>query len=124
MIEPSSHERHDLRAVLRNTGFAMREIGQTLTALETTMIGEHIETQNSSSRLMALQTFDLLIQSVEELALLFDRMETHEHVMGEVDYIDVIAPIKLQSIRDHIAGQRKIYSKANGKVCDSDVSLF
>ena len=116
--------RHDLKAVLKNTSAAMRELGQTLTQLEAAFLDEALANSQIALNKPAMQTIDLLMQSIEELALMFDRMEAHEHTLGEVDYFDVIAPIRLQRIREHIAGRRARYTQSNKAVDDDEISLF
>jgi hypothetical protein len=117
-------DRHDLKAVLRNTSAAMRELGQTLTQLESAFLDDALANAEITINKPAMQTIDLLMQSIEELALMFDRMEAHEHTLGEVDYFDVIAPIRLQRIREHIAGRRARYTQSSNGAEDQSVSLF
>ncbi|WP_131802372.1 hypothetical protein [Yoonia tamlensis] len=117
-------DRHDLKAVLRNTSAAMRELGQTLTQLEEGLLADVLNGTKLQHNKQALQTIDFLMQSIEELALMFDRMEAHEHVSGEVDYIDVIAPIRLQRIREHIAGRRARYAQTDDLPKTNGISMF
>lgn len=117
-------DRHDLKAVLSNTSGAMRELGQTLSQLESALLDDAMATPNRMINKPALQTIDLLMQSIEELALMFDRMEMHEHVTGEIDYFDIIAPIRLQRIRERIAGQRARYAQQPESTDNDEISLF
>jgi hypothetical protein len=119
-----SIDRHDLKAVLKNTSAAMRELGQTLTQLEEALLDDMMAGTSIVNNKPAMQTIDFLMQSIEELALMFDRMEAHEHVSGEVDYFDVIAPIRLQRIREHIAGRRARYVQASEPSDASSISMF
>ncbi|MDO6590188.1 hypothetical protein DS901_12215 [Loktanella sp. D2R18] len=117
-------DRHDLKAVLKNTSAAMRELGQTLTQLEEALLDDMMAGTSIVQNKPAMQTIDFLMQSIEELALMFDRMEAHEHVSGEVDYLDVIAPIRLQRIREHIAGRRARYAQISEHPSSDGISMF
>ena len=117
-------ERHDLKAVLKNTSAAMRELGQTLAQLEAAFLDDAFTNAQVTLNKPAMQTIDLLMQSIEELALMFDRMQAHEHTSGEVDYFDVIAPIRIQRIREHIAGRRARYVQSSKAVENDKISLF
>ncbi|MFQ1700158.1 hypothetical protein ACJ5NV_06145 [Loktanella agnita] len=97
-------QRYGLQTVIRSVGEAMEELGQSVAGLEDSILDAALEEHGVEVSHTALQRFDLIIQSIEEIRLLLDRLSDDTSTTEKVDYARVIAPVKLEKIRNKISG--------------------
>ncbi len=102
--EKSSPEQYRLQIVLRNVSRAMRDLGEVVSQLETSVLEANSDIQGRRIDPISMQQFDLVIQSVDEIGLLLDRMSTETDVNAQIDYGRVIAPTRLEKLRDLVGG--------------------
>ncbi len=117
---------YGLQTVIRSVGQAMNELGQSVAGLEDSILDAALEEHGVEVSHTALQRFDLIIQSIEEIRLLLDRLSADTSTTEKVDYARVIAPVKLEKIRNMISGYEctEMSAREQQQQIQDRISLF
>lgn len=100
---------------------ACRQIGVMVAQIENTVIDTaHVIDQCELPR-QTLQKIDLVTQSMEELACLFERARSHPCSFVEIDVDAVIAPSRLEWLRSLVSEGKLIEETQES---DDDIILF
>lgn len=94
----------DLRSVVRNTGHTLRELSNIVGQLESQLLQDIARLKATHTSLAALQSIDLLAQSVTEIAAMLDRLEPVLPSTLMIDANEVVMPIRLENLRNLIGG--------------------
>lgn len=92
-----------LPAVIGRTGIALRQIGMMVAELETSLIDAGFETDGRAIDRSSMQQIDLVLQSVEELACLLERLEAQLQPGTTVSHELILAPVRLEWLRHLLA---------------------
>ncbi|WP_108384463.1 hypothetical protein [Yoonia sediminilitoris] len=100
---------------------ACRQIGLMVAEIENSVIDANQVVDRSEIPRQTLQKIDLVIQSIEELACIFERARSGEVSFREVDLDAVISPGRLEWLRTLVSEGVIVDSIARG---NDDISLF
>lgn len=95
-----------LHAVLKGSGDAMRLIGHLAQRIEEQLLVSVTVVPNSPADTTALQSMDLLLQSITEMSELLNRVAEEAPETAEIKVAAVLNPVKLHWMRDLIAENR------------------
>lgn len=122
--EPICTASHELDVVLRNTATAMRDVHGKLAELEEAVLTAVSQSPDVSMEPKTVQQFDLVIQTVSEIGLLLDRLSAQPKPSITVDQNQVAGPIKLETLRMMITGQKIDETAKPDRDLNAGVSLF
>jgi hypothetical protein len=88
-----------------NIGTALREVATIVARLEEAALHMRSGAVDAPQRTKALQDFDLVLQSLADLACLMEAIATVEPTLKNCDPAQIIATMRLAWLRDLISGR-------------------
>ena len=98
-------ERIDLSCVVHRTAGCLAQLTQTIISVEHQVLSGNRPADPSLTEANALQALDFLKQATEDIAAMLARLGDAAPQPSEINAIDVLAPMKLQKLRDAIEGK-------------------
>lgn len=92
-------ETQSVSSMLKNTGDAIQMLREALQDVEMRLLEPTMSMRSEATPSDSLQFVDLLSQSVDEIALLLDRLSIALPETIMIDASQVIAPIRLENLR-------------------------
>lgn len=94
-----------LSSVLHQTAGCLEQLTQTILNIEHQLFSDNNPTDPPLTEANALQSLDFLKQATEDIAAMLARLGDAAPQSTEINAMDVLAPMKLQKLRDAIGGQ-------------------
>ncbi|MDP5361236.1 MAG: hypothetical protein NWP79_03690 [Paracoccaceae bacterium] len=113
-----------LKQVLQNTSLCLEGIVVAIKTLEQEILLSHAQSKPCQTTGAKLQSVDFVTQSLEETKRLLERIADDLPTGLSVDLDRVIAPIKLQKLRDQIVARPKQGYDIYNHSLEADVELF
>ena len=122
--EAQPEEHLPLVTVLAGTDHAMRDLGKVLARLEAHLLQDIAHLRANHTSVTILQSVDLLIQSLNEVSGLMQRLQESVPLGVHVDADSIIGPVKLDRLRAHFDTVQKAAVPGTPNQSEGDIALF
>lgn len=122
-LRPSERQR-SLKDILGNTSVAIHTLSKMTEKLEDEMLENIVQLKATPAIIASLQSMDLLIQSISEIALLLERLSGSVAPDIVVNVKGVTAAIRLEQLRNLIDPSNEVPEVDEATAINLDVALF
>lgn len=118
------HQQRSLRAVLSNTAICLQTTNELISNLEGDFLGNGLPSMSNSAQIAKIQTIDLISQTLDEISALLKRIANEAPPEQYVCYKQIVAPVKLEGLRNRISGERDTSATAISIKQGNPIELF